>query len=222
MLEGDEAHHLARVRRIAPGAEVELFDGVNTHSQPARVIAVSNRSVELRLEGDPVAGREAAVELTLATALPKGDRIDWLIEKAVEVGVRRLVPLRTERSVVDPREAKLDRLRRRIIEASKQCGRNRLMELSAPVDWASFQNMTDGCTRLFADPEGPPPAHWPTLPPHQRRVLAIGPEGGWSDREREAALADPVNGWTPVGLGTILLRIETAALVGSALVLSRE
>ena len=72
---------------------------------------------------------------TLATAVPKGDRFDWLVEKATELGVDRLIPIVTERSVVEPGSTKLSRLRKSIIEASKQCGRNRLMVLESPVRW---------------------------------------------------------------------------------------
>lgn len=216
VLTGDEAHHLARVRRVGPGAMVEVFDGVNPIAWPARVVASSPREVELEIEGEPIVGREPAVALTLAVALPKGDRVDWLVEKAVEVGVSRLVPLRTERSVVDPRDAKLDRLRRRVVEASKQCGRNRLMEVAAPIEWEAFRRGHAEAVRLLAHPSGPDPAGWPALDASRARVLAVGPEGGWSDAEVETAVAD---GWTTIGLGPILMRIETAALVGAALLL---
>jgi 16S rRNA (uracil1498-N3)-methyltransferase len=217
VLTGDEAHHLARVRRVGAGTLVEVFDGVNPMAWPARVVASSPREVELEIDGEPIVGREPAVALTLAVALPKGDRVDWLVEKAVEVGVSRLVPLRTERSVVDPRDAKLDRLRRRVVEASKQCGRNRLMEVAAPIAWDAFRGgVAGGAARLIAHPAGVEPGAWPSLERDRSRLLAVGPEGGWSDAEVEAAVDD---GWTPVGLGPILMRIETAALVGAALVL---
>ena len=81
----------------------------------------------------------------LATAVPKGDRFDWLVEKATELGVERLIPIVTERSVVVPRGSKLDRLRRSIIEASKQCRRARLMELAEPMDWPELVSHFPAC-----------------------------------------------------------------------------
>src|SRR4051812_23439804 len=125
-LSGDEARHLIRVRRLGPGDVVEVFDGRGTALR-AEVAGVGRDRVELAVRGGPLPDRVAPCLLTLATAVPKADRFDWLVEKATELGVARLVPLRTERSVVDPRATKLDRLRRAIIEAAKQCGRNRLM-----------------------------------------------------------------------------------------------
>src|SRR5262249_5827936 len=101
LLDGDEAHHLARVRRVATGEVVEVFDGKGFATR-AEVIAVGKRQVELRPVGPPLPSREPGVRVTLASAFPKGERADWLVEKATELGVGRLVPLVCERSVVDP------------------------------------------------------------------------------------------------------------------------
>jgi 16S rRNA (uracil1498-N3)-methyltransferase len=156
----------------------------------------------------------ARAVLTLATAVPKGDRFDWLVEKATELGVARLVPLITARSVVHPGTSKLDRLRRRIVEASKQCGRSRLMELAVPIPW------TDCVSREFsgkdvwvADPSGAPFSRGEV--PSQGSVLAaIGPEGGFTPDELEAACR---HGARLVALGRRILRIETAGMALSAL-----
>ena len=136
-LQGDEAHHLARVRRVKDVEFVELFDG-NGFATRAEVLSRQKDKVYLRAVGTALPDRIAPVALTLATAVPKGDRFDWLIEKAVEIGVEVLVPILTERSAVDPRMAKLDRLRRAVIESSKQCGRNRLMRIEPTVPWEAF------------------------------------------------------------------------------------
>lgn len=213
-LEGDEARHLAKVRRVGVGETVVLFDGQGFATR-AEVVLVGNRRVELDAVGPPLPDRAADVRLTLATAVPKGDRFDWLVEKATEIGVDRLVPLITERSVVDPRAAKLDRLRRTVLEASKQCGRNRLMAIAEPV-------ALDACNgppaqRLMAHPEGLPQRDWPTVESGADVWLAVGPEGGFSDGETERAVGA---GWTLVGLGPTLLRIETAAVVAAARVLA--
>src|SRR5205823_8730666 len=99
--------------------------------------------------------RELSFSLTLAVALPKGERQKWLIEKATELGVTRLVPLVTERGVAQPVESALDRLRRSVIEASKQCGRNRLLEIAAPARVNDFFSATPAiATRWIADPSG--------------------------------------------------------------------
>jgi 16S rRNA (uracil1498-N3)-methyltransferase len=221
-LTGDEAHHLARVRRAAVGDRVELFDGRGS-VYDGTVRHVARDAVALDL-GDPRPGRSAPFPLTLAVALPKGERLDWLVEKATELGVARLVPLRTARSTVDPRPAKLDRLRRLAIEASKQCGRATLMDLAEPADWADLlSGKADaaahlppagaGPLRLLAHPGGVARRDWPAVPA-SGAILAIGPEGGFTDAEAESAVG---NGWTRIGLGAILLRIETAALAGAAL-----
>jgi 16S rRNA (uracil1498-N3)-methyltransferase len=121
-----EAHHLIHVMRAQLGDEVTLFDGSGCEF-PAAISALKRTTVELRLLGREAVDRETTYAITLAVALPKGDRQTWLIEKAVELGVQRLVPLITERGVAQPVDKALERLRRTVSEASKQCGRNRLL-----------------------------------------------------------------------------------------------
>jgi 16S rRNA (uracil1498-N3)-methyltransferase len=215
-LEGDEARHLTRVRRLGLGDRVELFDG-RGFATSADVVAVGRERVDLRPVGPPLPDRLPACDLTLATAVPKRDRFDWLIEKATELGVAKVVPILTERSVVDPRDAKLDRLRRLIVEASKQCRRNRLMELDRPTNWAAIAADRPDAIRLVAHPTGVSAASWPSLRQSRSIVLAIGPEGGFTDAEVEAARE---RGWNVVSLGNTLLRIETAAIAGSAAILA--
>lgn len=216
---GEEARHLAKVRRLGPGDRVELFDGGGGAVQ-AEVVTVGRDRVELQTVGEPLEDRTPACRLTLATAVPKGERFDWLVEKATELGVVRLIPLITERSVVDPRAAKLERLRRCVIEAAKQCGRNRLMELDPPTSWASLVAgaSADSDLRLMAHPDGVRPSQWPRAGSDRSVLLAVGPEGGFTDAEVDLARSQ---GWSIVGLGATILRIETAGLVGCATVLAR-
>jgi 16S rRNA (uracil1498-N3)-methyltransferase len=214
-LTGDEARHLARVCRLGPGAVVELFDGQG-HATRARVVLVGKDHVDLAPLGTPLPDRAPPLSLTLATAVPKGDRFDWLVEKATELGVARLIPLITERSVVDPRVGKLDRLRRSVIEACKQCGRNRIMVIDPPVRWVDLTTVGAPDLRLFARPGGLAYPQWPRPTRGQAVCLVIGPEGGFTDEELARARAE---GWFPVGLGATLLRVETAAIAGATRVL---
>jgi 16S rRNA (uracil1498-N3)-methyltransferase len=212
-LPDDEARHLARVLRKVPGDRVEVFDGVG-HAYRAVVQSIG-RDAAILADLEPLpAEPPPTCPLTLATAVPKGDRFDWLVEKATELGVGRLVPIVTDRSSVDPRAGKLDRLRRLIVEASKQCGRSRLMVLESPRPWADVRA---GAAGFVAHPGGPTPSSWPPFDARRGAILAIGPEGGFTDPEVDEARAA---GWLVVGLGPTVLRVETAAVVGAALVLA--
>ncbi len=215
-LEADEARHLARVRRVAIGEIVEVFDGRGSVYR-ATVATIGRDRVELTVLGPSLSSRGPSISLTLATAVPKGDRFDWLVEKATELGVARLVPIVTERSVVDPRSAKLDRLRRAIVEACKQSRRDRLMELGPPTPWASLIGSSTDSTRLVAHPGGPPIVGSGLRQADGPVILAIGPEGGFADAEVEAATA---GGWRTVGLGPTILRVETAGLAGCSALLA--
>jgi 16S rRNA (uracil1498-N3)-methyltransferase len=203
---GPEAHHLATVCRVRPGDPVCLFNG-DGHEYPATVCVVSRREVVVQVRAVETPVREVGVPIEVAAPLPKGDRASFLLEKLTELGVTSFVPLQTQRSVVHPREAKLDKLQRSVIEASKQCGRNVLLRVGALTDWASYCGRPDlPPLRILAHPGGPPPS-WPR---GQDVTLAVGPEGGFTDEEIEGAQA---HGWRLVGLGPRILRVETAALV---------
>jgi 16S rRNA (uracil1498-N3)-methyltransferase len=176
--------------------------------------------VELEVTERLTPDRELSCELEVAAPLPKGDRAQFLIEKLTELGVTRFVPLTTARSVVHPREAKMEKLQRYVIEASKQCGRNVLMDVCSLVDWAAYCRRSDlpqrrcfghrGATGSIADL---------SMKREDRRIAwAVGPEGGFSEDEVKAALTA---GWLPVDLGPRVLRIETAALVGAAAIIDR-
>jgi len=153
-LVGPEAHHLIHVMRAKPGDRVVLFDGGGAE-YAAQVERLRRTEVELAILARHEVDRELPVELTLGVALPKGERQRWLVEKAVELGVQRLVPVDTQRSVARPAERTLARLRRAVIEASKQCGRNRLMEIAVLEAWPDFIAANEAVERrLLAHPEG--------------------------------------------------------------------
>jgi 16S rRNA (uracil1498-N3)-methyltransferase len=210
-LVGAEAHHLATVCRLRPGAQVCLFNG-DGREYPAEVEDVSRRNVRLRVLRCETSARERKARLDVAAPLPKGDRAPFLIEKLTELGVTAFVPLLSAQSVITPGEGKLDKLERHVIEASKQCGRNVLMSIEAPADWADYLKRSDlPARRLLAHPGGMPVAAWSgTMPQQEEAVaIAIGPEGGFRDEEVDRGKAA---GWSVVSLGPRILRVETAAI----------
>jgi 16S rRNA (uracil1498-N3)-methyltransferase len=217
LLDKDEAHHLTRVRRVPVGAQIVAFDGQGS-AWVCRLTDAGKSHATLRTEQQIAEGGERnGPELCLAAAVPKGDRFDWIVEKATELGVDRLIPLTCERSVVEPRATKLDRLRRAVVEACKQCGRNRLMEIDdlMPLD-TLLASLGPNDLGLFADQGGVAAATCfdaANLP--ARVIVGIGPEGGWTERERTSARNA---GWRSIGLGPHILRIETAALAAAVAV----
>lgn len=213
----EEARHLTRVCRRAPGDRVEIFDG-RGFATTALIVEAKGDSAVLQAEGEPLPAAQPAFRLTLATAVPKGDRLGWIVEKATELGVERLIPIVAERSVVIPRDSKLDRLRRSIVEAAKQSRRSRLMDLDPPMEWARLVESFADRPRFLADPAGRAPSAWPSLPRGGEIVLAVGPEGGLTRDELERAAAA---GWISIALGCHTLRIETAGLAGCAALLCR-
>jgi 16S rRNA (uracil1498-N3)-methyltransferase len=217
-LDPEEAHHLIRVRRARVGQPLEVFDGQGLGFR-AVLTNLSAKLAEVELL-EALPPRRAPLRITLYVAPPKGDRLEWLVEKTTELGVERLVPLLTERTVVSPRETRLDRLRKRIIESAKQCGRFDLMAIDEPMPLdrllAAPPQLGSFC--FAAHPGGSHLAAIGHLAPGQAASILIGPEGGLSDAEIQQ-----VNdaGWLPIGLGPIILRIETAAIAAVAGLLAR-
>jgi 16S rRNA (uracil1498-N3)-methyltransferase len=208
VVEGPEARHLATVCRLRPGDAVRLFNG-DGQEYPARVAAVSKRDVSLDVTGVESPQREVGFSLEVAAPLPKGDRAQFLVEKLTELGATVFIPLQTVRSVVHPREAKLDKMQRHVIEASKQCGRNVLMRIEPMVSYRDFLARRGlPMRRVLAHPGG-----GALRSVHGDVVLAVGPEGGFTDEEFEAAWTA---GWEIMSLGPRVLRVETAALVLAA------
>jgi 16S rRNA (uracil1498-N3)-methyltransferase len=207
-LRGPEAHHLATVCRVRRDDPVTLFNG-DGREYPGLILDVSRKDVTIEITGVETPQRELPFTLRVAAPLPKGDRAQFLVEKLTELGVTRFSVLSTARSVVSPREAKIEKLGRYVIEASKQCGRNVLMAIDPPRPWEEF--LSD---------EELPAARWIAHPGGEARleggadvVVAVGPEGGFTDDEVARAVAA---GWRTVGLGPRILRVETAALALAA------
>ena len=210
-VEGAEAHHLAGVRRLHPGDAVCLFNG-DGHEYPAEVVACGRKRVELDVLRVETPERELPFQLEVAAPVPKGDRGQFLIEKLTELGATAFIPLRTARSVVHP--AGLERMRRHVIEASKQCGRNVLMQIRPVALWEDYcGNKELPAIRIFADASASGRLADLKLEPGQALAFAVGPEGGFT--EDESGLAQR-HGWRLVALGQRILRIETAAVALAA------
>jgi 16S rRNA (uracil1498-N3)-methyltransferase len=210
-LTGPEAHHVAHVMRAKPGTQVTLFDGSGAEFV-ATIERVGRSDIDLHVTAREEVNRELAVAITLGVALPKGDRQRWLVEKATELGVARIVPLITERSNDRESPSALEKLRRAVIEASKQCGRNRLLEIASPRPVLEF--LRDGSLpkmRWLAHPGGQ--LHEPGSAGVEAIALAVGPEGGFTPAEVDAAREAE---WRLIDLGTRILRVETAALALAA------
>ena len=222
---GAEAHHLIHVMRGKVGTRLIVFDG-RGGEWLAEISRVERGRAELTILGHQAVEREVPFVLTVASPLPKGDRQKWLVEKLVELGVTRFVPIRTARSVTQPVDSAIARLGRIVIESSKQCGRNRLMEIAHPEDWHDWVRRTQGFSaRLVAHPidRGGTPGFNATdlrslgILRVESVVVAVGPEGGFTEEEIAAATTA---GWVQVDLGPRILRMETAAMVMATLAIN--
>ncbi len=223
-ISGDEAKHLTRVLRVEAGEQYEISDNRNVYLaqvETARKEHVTFRAIEKLPAPVP------HVRMILCAALIKFDHFEWMIEKATELGVERIVPViavRTEKGLERAAEKRLERWRRIGVEASQQSRRAHLPEIDEPAKWAEAL-ATEASFRLALDEDS---AALPLLPaiakaPAESRgagspvALLIGPEGGWTEAERAGFIAA---GWAPASLGPTILRAETAALAALAVVRS--
>ncbi|MBN8839101.1 MAG: 16S rRNA (uracil(1498)-N(3))-methyltransferase [Sphingomonadales bacterium] len=209
-IDGAGAHYLASVMRLKAGDAVKLFDDA-TGEWLAVVENAGRRDVTLDVR-ELLVPRETVPDLWLVAAPLKKGRVDWMAEKACELGVARFVPVVTRRTVVD--RPNVDRLRAHMIEAAEQCGRTALPEVAEPVkltamlrDWPADRAL------YFADELGGAPAR-EAMKPGAAAIL-IGPEGGFDDDERAAIRATP--GAVPISLGPRILRADTAAAAAVAI-----
>jgi 16S rRNA (uracil1498-N3)-methyltransferase len=209
-LDGPSANYLGNVLRLQAGAQVKLFDD-RTGEWLAEIEEAGRKRVSLRI-GARLRPLEQVPDLWLLFAPIKRGRIDWLIEKATELGVARLVPVVTRRTIVE--RLNLDRLRAHAIEAAEQCERTALPELAAPAKLdAVLKDWPSGRALYFADEAGGTPLAEAAAP--GPAAILVGPEGGFTDKEREAIRAVSVA--RPVSLGPRILRADTAALAAIAL-----
>lgn len=204
-LDSDAQHHLDRVLRLREGERVAVCDGQGRWR--LAVVVGSGDSFRIETDGAMHTVERTRMPLRLATAIPKGDRLDWLVQKAVEIGADTIQLLHTDRSVVrwkaDRAAKQLERLRRIALEASRQSRRVWLPEVLAPVDASEVLS-----TSVAAEPGGR------SVVPTDNSI-AIGPEGGWSTDELKMA-SDQVQ------LGHNVLRTETAAIVAVTLYVTKS
>ena len=216
-VEGDAYRHLFRARRVEAGAELRVVDG-HGRARWGKVARVDRTSATVAL-GEPAADREPSRRLELLVPTCRPERASWLVEKTTEVGVSAIRFLNTARAPRELGSGALERLRRVAAAAVEQCHRSRLPELSGPHAWNEIGRLVRGGSRWFLDPESPP-GGWQVTGEEPGAplvgALLVGPEGGLASEERRDLLA---SGWTPLGLGERVLRLETAAVVGAALLL---
>lgn len=205
VIDGPAAHYLLHVMRLKAGDPVLLFD--NRSGEWLGTIAdAGKRAATIRVERN-MRPLETVPDLWLCFAPVKKARLDWIIEKATELGVARLQPVITERTIVE--RVKHERIEAQIIEACEQCGRTALPELTQPLKLPQMlRDWPAGRSLLFADEEGGVPIASIAAP--APAAILTGPEGGFTPREREALIACAAV--RRISLGPRILRAETAAI----------
>jgi 16S rRNA (uracil1498-N3)-methyltransferase len=210
-IEGGQAHYLANVMRMKAGDPVKLFDN-STGEWVALIESVAKRDLVLRVDAQ-LRARKAVPDFWLVAAPLKKAPMDWMVEKACELGVARIAFAQTRRTIAD--RVNLDRLRSISIEAAEQCNRTALPEFAGPEKLqALLKNWPPSRALIFADETGGEPLAQALRKAPAPAALLIGPEGGFAPEEREMIRALPQA--IPVSLGPRILRAETAALAGIA------
>ena len=215
-LRGEEARHLARVLRAEAGQRYELTD--NQTAWLAEIVEARGDRVVFGIV-EPIESQPLPARITLCAALIKFDRFEWMIEKATELGVERVLPLeatRSEKGLLEASRKRAERWARIARESSQQSRRVRSPEILPAVRFDRSLSM-ELDYRYFLEENSAPPL-LRLLPEHRsnadRIALLVGPEGGWVDAEREAAVAA---GWQAASLGPLVLRAETAATAALAI-----
>jgi 16S rRNA (uracil1498-N3)-methyltransferase len=206
-LDAGQANYLGNVMRLGEGSQVLLFDG-SSGEWLGRIADAGKKRMALSVERR-TREAEQIPNVWLAFAPVKRTQTDWLVEKATELGVAKLIPVMTHRTIAE--RVKLERLETIAIEAAEQCGRTRLPDIVQPVPLAQFLKQ-DGRTLYFADENGGEPVASAFRP--GAATILIGPEGGFTDEERAAIRA--AGHAMPISLGPRTLRAETAALAALA------
>jgi 16S rRNA (uracil1498-N3)-methyltransferase len=223
----DEVARHVQVLRLATGDTLTLFNGRGGQHE-ARLVEIGRRSALAEIGAFAPVEVEPPYGITLAQGIAGGDKMDWLVEKAVELGVARIAPLVTARGVVRLSAERAERRQTHwqgiVRAACEQCGRNRLAVVDSPCDFSKWlatvpDGADEGALRLMLSPRaGTGFASLPESPPSGEVTLLIGPEGGLSPEEEDAALA---RGFTALSLGPRVLRTETAGIAVLAALAAR-
>jgi len=214
-------HHALKVLRLRPGDAVMLFDGQGGEWQ-AEIVG-AGRTARVALRAHLARECETPLHVTLVQALPAGDKMDWVVEKAVELGVAAIQPVAAQRSVI---RLSAERMARRVAHwnaiaaaACAQCGRNRVPPVAAVLDLPRYLGglgAADGIRLMLAPQAATGLASLP--PPNGAIRLLVGPESGWTDDEIQAA---QLVGFRTLRLGPRVLRCETAGLAALAALQTR-
>lgn len=215
------ANHLARVLRLREGDACVLFNG-DGHDYDARLTAISKRGVVANIVGARAIDNESPLRVILLQGIARGEKMDLILQKATELGVAAIIPVMAERTEVkldaERTEKRVAHWRSVIASACEQSGRARLPSLSAPASLAdAARDVGTGATKLTLDPTGDVALATVEIA-SGAVVVAIGPEGGWSPRDRDILSAA---GFTGLRLGPRILRTETAGLAAIAALQSR-
>lgn len=216
-LNGEEAKHLSRVLRVEPGQRFEVSDNRDVYL--AEVETVRKEHIVFRML-EAVESKPLPVRISLFAALIKFDRFEWILEKATELGVTKIVPVeavRSERGLELAAEKRIVRWRKILLESSEQSRRSHLPEITLPVHLREALRFS-GYRFVLEEESGAMPL-FRALPPLRAQTdevaLLAGPEGGWVDEER---IRFSPAGWTPVSLGPQILRAETAAIAALSVI----
>jgi len=211
ILAEEAAHHISRVLRLRTGHPLILFNG-RGGEYDAEISRIDKRSVEVLISQHREGDNESPLHITLVQGISRGQKMDFILQKAVELGVNRIVPVMTEHGNVhldkERQQKKIEHWNSIIISACEQCGRNKIPELSTPLAFDQWLSIDSGVTRLIMHPE-----RGKNLSKVSKATgditLLVGPEGGFSDNEiKKACGAD----YQIINIGPRILRTETAAL----------
>lgn len=214
-LPNELSHHATRVLRLKDQSHITLFDGLG--AQYPAILEIDGKRSYAHVGAAETVSRELGGKITLAQGLASSDKMDWIIEKAVELGLHKVVPIRARKSVLQlSPERQVKRLAhwQGIIQAaSEQCGRNHLMQLAEPTTLEAYLRTPPEGLLLFCDPEALVQLKDVVTPADDNITLLVGPEGGWTPEEQQAALKA---GAQAIRFGHRVLRTETAGLALSA------
>jgi 16S rRNA (uracil1498-N3)-methyltransferase len=218
LLDSSETRHLRDVLRLNEGDNVVVFDGCGGEYSCTIAEIKKNETELLLISKQEPTSPESLLELTLAAAMLKGEKFDLVVQKAVELGVQKLVPIRTKRTDVKSKDSakRVERWRKIAMEASKQCGRAFLMTVADPLDFEMLLSSHDvSDTFIFTERDGD---KMPDSLTDSKITMVVGPEGGWDDVELAAARSA---GASLITLGGRILRAETAAIAVAAVLQHR-